>query len=430
MTDLQFSKKPIIALFLIEQAEALDLTNIEVGVNPGVGGTSFTTLRLAYELNLLSCTNEYKDRLKILIGVLKPVKIDNYDGIPILHVENLNQSVDVAILTGGVLNLQHEGRINIKANRYVSWIRHPYDWDKIYKSKAIGSEIISVGKAAYLSNWLIAGKHTYLENLFSAKKIRDAIGSYKRSADWASSNRKTITVGYMGALVESKAFHLLAQIWPEFCKIARSKGFNPNLIVIGGADLYGFATQHSQIPASHLYGNLISNLLGDEIHKSVHFKGTLSSERYIIMKDCNFAVVNPAGEGEAFPATILEWCTLGIPPIAPLRFGCIDIMRYLPELSIVKEKELLKKMIDLLLANNQRINFLSKKCQIIAEIFSRKQGMIIHEWLFFLLYGNQSSALTPNLNVGFLNILSDFFLMGYREVRTALYNYCKKFLRI
>ena len=40
------------------------------------------------------------------------------------------------------------------------------------------------------------------------------------------------------------------------------------------------------------------------------------------MKECDIAIFNPRGHGEAFPASILEWMSLSIPVISSLDYGC------------------------------------------------------------------------------------------------------------
>ena len=102
------------------------------------------------------------------------------------------------------------------------------------------------------------------------------------------------------------------------------------------------------------------------------------------MASCDFAIVNPEGYGEAFPATILEWLSLGVPTITARRFRLADVANYLPELSISKPTEIGQHAPKLLNLNTSEKRRLSLKCINIAQHYSSKQSHIVRQWMLLL----------------------------------------------
>jgi glycosyltransferase involved in cell wall biosynthesis len=367
-------------LFIVEQAEILEQFIDPFGVNPGFGGTSFTTLRLAQEL--ARCPDAATGNLKIWLGA-EHSNVQSYQGIPVADLtEENSKSWDVAILTGGSLERLYRGVLRLKATRLLAWIRHPYDWDKIHKARKLKAELVSVGKAQFLSNVVIGGWHHHIDNLFCAERIRNAASPQPEPE--SSEAIQTWRVGFMGALVPSKGLHELAEQWPSICGLLRSQGKEPLLDVIGGAGLYAFKEGHPRLPCSESYGNTLERLFGAELNRSVKFHGTLGVERYQIIRHCDVAVVNPSGQGEAFPATILEWLALGIPVISSQRYGCADAMQHLHTTSIRKLDEIPGKIQTLASLNPEKLEDLKQHCSRIADLFSSQQALIVNQWRLLL----------------------------------------------
>ena len=367
-------------LFIVEQAEILEQFIDRFGVNPGFGGTSFTTLRLAQEL--ARCPDAATGNLKIWLGA-EHSNVQSYQGIPVADLtEENSKSWDVAILTGGSLERLYRGVLRVEATRLLAWIRHPYDWDKIHKARKLKAEFVSVGKAQFLSNVVIGGWHHHIDNLFCAERIRNAASPQLELE--SSEAIHTWRVGFMGALVPSKGLHELAEQWPSICDLLRSQGKEPLLEVIGGAGLYAFKEEHPRLPCSESYGNTLERLFGAELNRSVKFHGTLGVERYQIIRHCDVAVVNPSGQGEAFPATILEWLALGIPVISSQRYGCADAMQHLHTTSIRNLDEIPGKIQTLASLNPENLQDLKQHCSRIADLFSSQQALIVNQWRLLL----------------------------------------------
>ena len=380
-------------LFVVEQAEILEHFKDPSGVNPGFGGTSFTTLRLALELAHYPDTTP--GALKVWLGA-EHSSVQSYHGIPVAELTNHTTTCwDVAILTGGSLDRLYSGTLQLKATRLLAWIRHPYDWDKIHKARKLNAELVSVGKAQFLSNVMIGGWHHHIDNLFCAERIRKAAGLQPMSRPVDPEN--TWRVGYMGALVPSKGLHELAEHWQSICAMLRTKGKEPHLDVIGGAGLYAFKEGHPRLPCSQTYGTTLERLFGAELQRSVQFHGTLGVERYQIMRHCKVAVVNPSGQGEAFPATILEWLALGIPVISSQRYGCADAMQHLPTTTIYKLEEIPETINTLASMTPEKLQDLQRHCSRVADLFASKQPLIVNQWRLLLQQQTHVSTINEYL---------------------------------
>jgi len=393
-------------VFIIEQPEILRKLINPDEPNPGFGGTSFTAIRLAVEIN--KSLNSSLDNLEIFLGTESFIT-KNYNGIPVVDLSESYLSFDIAIVTGGILDKLINKKLKINARKFISWIRHPYDQDKFRKSKLLNAEVVSVGKAQYISNILIGGisKHHHIDNLFDAERIRKAINfnfedffNKQKEID-----KKEIKIGYMGALIQSKGFHHIAENWKGIKKDVEKLGYKATLEVIGGAKLYGFIENHKNLPCEKIYGDKISFLLSDEINSSVKFHGTLGLERYSIMQKCDLAIINPNGDGEAFPATILEWLSLGVPTISSLNYGCGDVMSFLPSMVISNKHEIKNKVLSYIKASPERKLNLTKQALYISNLYTSNQQCIVEKWKFLLQKDSYNLLVNEYLNFRIYKLL-------------------------
>ena len=382
-------------VIILEQPVILEILKDPNAVNPGVGGTTFTALRLALELH--NSKNFGTGNLDIFIGAIDP-SVDSYLGIKVINLNKSNIFCDILIVTGGTLDKLILGEIFIRYKKLIAWIRHPYDMDKINKARSLKAELVSVGKVQYLSNLLFSGfrGHHQIDNLFDARRIRLEAGWSNSEIYNCAYQPKTelIKIGYMGALIHSKGFHKIAEIWSEIMKDIRNSNINVQLEVIGGSSLYGFNEDHEILPCASNYGDMICSALGNELNTSVRFYGTLGPERYRIMNSCDLAIVNPSGQGEAFPATILEWLCLGIPTISSQKYGCGDAMRFLPLLRLSGSNGIKDRIMYYLNCTREEKRDLIDESIRVSNLFSSKKEYIISQWEF--LIQNKHSDLLVN----------------------------------
>ena len=156
-------------------------------------------------------------------------------------------------------------------------------------------------------------KATYIFNGFDSEHIIQ---------DNTKINIKNVV--YLGCLIESKGFHLLAEVWPDLIKeIPDAK-----LFVIGTGQLYDHNAKLGKYGiADEEYENkFIPHLLDENknILKSVKFLGLVGKEKSSYLQDASVGVVNPSGITENCPGTALEFQSYGIPVVSGAYEGLLD----------------------------------------------------------------------------------------------------------
>jgi glycosyltransferase involved in cell wall biosynthesis len=377
------------ALFLLEQIEVIELLQDPDQLNPGVGGTSYLVPQLAHRI-AQAWKQEGITKSTITLGCWqRKTNLKTYCSMSVANlncVEEISQCYDVAVATGGALEAIHSGELKINSKRLIAWIHHPFDWRKLSIAKKLKAEIVSVGKMQYLSNALIAGRHHHIENIFCSHQIQVAARHKEVNNPPSSDSKSSVDIGYMGALIPSKGLHLVLENWQSIKESVSNQEKRIRLHVIGGSKLYSYQESDSVLPCDADYGTRLKKLMEEnQIWKEeIIFYGVLGADRYPIMASCDFAIVNPEGYGEAFPATILEWLSLGVPTITARRFGLADVANYLPELSISRPTEIGQHASKLLSLSTSEKRHLSLKCINIAQLYSSKQSHIVRQWMLLL----------------------------------------------
>ncbi|NDC15069.1 MAG: glycosyltransferase [Synechococcaceae bacterium WB9_2_170] len=180
--------------------------------------------------------------------------------------------------------------------------------------------------------------------------------------------------------------------------------------MIGGSDLYQFDQGHPQLPCDKNYGNFLQSILGKEINHSVYFHGTIGARRYALMNECHLAVVNPHGHGEAFPATILEWLSLGVPVLTSANYGCSDAMRLIPSLTIQRSNQIPGKIRNFFQKPQATQDIFRDYCAQIGSDFSSKQAHIISQWNLLLSKPEQQLCINEYLPTSSLRLLAKNFI--------------------
>jgi len=375
-------------LIYLEQSKILNEMISQLQVNPGVGGTTYTSARLAIELQKELIKNNLN--FEITLFTKNPIKDKFFDLEVISEKEAFKKKWDITLLTGNIIEYIYINKIKINSKRTLIWTRHPFDKNMVKVVKDLKLELVSVGKNQYLSNYFLIGPHNHIDNLFCAKRIRkSAFNDENFLSIKSKQDKRKLRIGYMGALVPSKGFHLIAENWPKILSSLKKIGITPILEVIGGSDLYEFEKGHKFIPCDEEYGDKIYPYIRNEINKTIFFHGTLNSERYEIMKVCDIALFNPRGHGEAFPASILEWMSLSIPVISCLDYGCADVMTYNKFLIINNEKEIANKLLEFSKLKDKEKMELNKLSFTISNYFSSKQSFIINQWILLFTQKNK-----------------------------------------
>lgn len=377
-------------LFLLEQVEVLELLAHPDDPNPGVGGTSYLIPQLACRLAAL-WNRDGARRHSVAFGCWQADSpLQHYHGLEVFNLRDpavaADLQVDLAVATGGALEALAADDFRLNYRRLVAWIHHPFDWQKLAIARRLNAELVSIGMMQYLSHVLIAGRHHQIENLFSDAAIQRVAAGSSMAMSASRGDQAVLRVGYMGALIPSKGFHCILEQWPAIKHVAMERGRSLQMHVIGGSTLYSYQQSHPRLPCERLYGDRLEQLM--RLHgvggQELVFHGVMGPERYGLMASCDVAVVNPDGYGEAFPATILEWLSLGVPPITSGRFGLADVARYLPECTIRGPHQLAAVLARVWDLGRQPGSSLAARCRAVASLYGSKQPLILWQWILLL----------------------------------------------
>ena len=342
------------------------------GLNPGVGGTEFVTIILAFAL-----ANQRKD-YEVFLWSETPFKLQNppknlkqilIKEAPFPTSKLFNSIDTIFICSDGALQNQKFSDKLIKC-KIVNWLHHPFKIPFNYKYLKFSAHV-SVGIYQYFSNNFWYKPHWHIPNLFNIKLFN--FSKYK----FFKSN-KTLRLVFLGALIPAKGFHHVAKAWLKIKK----KFPNVHLDVIGSTKTYnGEEPENKKIPTTDSYANKILKFIPSEdlSSKRVTFHGNLGEEKFKIIKNAHLAILNPTGKSEAFPSSPIECLMCGTPVIASNDYGMLDVMYYFPEAKLSRPSEITIKLISII-NNSSMYRNLQKRSLSVAKSFSGNKPKILLSW--------------------------------------------------
>lgn len=390
-----------------------DLSMPEKG-NPGVGGTQFCFIMLlkyliiegrhevyCYHYNDNSLPEKVYDR-KVL-DEIEAVKYASKDGIDIFIMKSpTNQAVFETI-----------DAFQLKT---ISWA-HNYIIGpslNMHKSCKFIKRIVFVGKQQYdrYVDCDIIDRSTYIYNMYYQDNLL---------------KRKEIipkTVTYTGSLVKSKGFHILAKEWKAILKEVPEAQLN----IIGSGSLYNQNEKLGKYGiASSDYENKFIPFLTDaegDILPSVHFLGTLGTEKMDVYCETMVGVMNPSAKTETFGISAVEMESLGIPICTKGKNGILDTVIHKNTGLLSRNSFGLRKNIVHLLMNENLNNKYGYQGMKFVKKFLPE--MIIDDWneLFQEIHLNQLAKYNkPNdhylNNMKFLRILNRNFRNKFKLKKWA-----------
>lgn len=278
------------------------------------------------------------------------------------------------VVIAAVSLLEHAGP-DVLANcarRVLAWSHHPYDFKlRILCGRAKFAATVSVGEYQYCSNGLQQGPHFLINNLvFSLAHESSRNGA-------AQDSKSRLRIGHLGALVEEKGFLDVARMWPRL----RSRFADCELHVVGSGALYRDVELHPLVPADLKFARRILEHIGVEDISSgrVTFHGRLGAEKTEVMERCSIAVQNPRGGSEAFPGSVLEWLSLGVPVIGSSAFGMWEFMKFFPELQIQSPEEI-EDRIAFLMESPERLAEFQDRASRVAGHFVAQRNKVLRQW--------------------------------------------------
>jgi glycosyltransferase involved in cell wall biosynthesis len=346
--------------------------------NPGVGGTEFVTIILAFALAKEREDYEVYLWSEVTLKLENPPKNLKQILIKEVHFPNsklFNSESTILICPNSSLNdyifSQHQKFLNksIKC-KIINWLHHPFNIPIDYKTLKVSAHV-SVGVYQYFSNNFWYKHHWHIYNLFNIKSFN--LSKYK----FFKPNR-SLKLVFLGALIPDKGFHYIAKVWLEIKK----KFPNVQLDVIGSTQTYtGEDPESKKIPTTTDYANKIFKFIPAEdlLNKRVVFHGNLGEEKFKIIKSAHLAILNPTGRSEAFPASPIECLMCGTPVIASGDYGMSDIMCFFPEAKLSGPDEIISKLISII-NNSHKYRNLQKRSLFVAKLFSKNTTKILLRW--------------------------------------------------
>ena len=125
-------------------------------------------------------------------------------------------------------------------------------------------------------------------------------------------------LAFMGAITPFKGFHRLAAQWASIAAACPDS----NLLVFGGADLYGVRAGEGQHTPYERHCRALLTASGHA--DRVRFLGSQGLERYDAMASVAVGVVNPSGRDETFCLSAAEFNACGIPVVSARRHALIQ----------------------------------------------------------------------------------------------------------
>lgn len=281
-----------------------DYTTIMDG-NPGVGGSEYEFMLIPYLLEnrdngiepylITNCVAKFPHRnvalVKDLLGCCNYCTHNAID-ILVIDIKHFDKTVCDKFFD--------KIKVAIWAHNNVSYSQLNLFWSLNYIKKIVncGREEMELYR-----DHIVSLKSTYIYNIFPFKEK-----SYYASQIKMGENHNVV---YMGSIVKTKGFHVLARAWKKILAAVP----DAQLFIIGSGKLYDQNAKLGKFGiADKKYEDLFMHNLLDangKMMKSVHFLGVLGAEKYKIMGKCKIGVPNPTGISETFCICGIEMQLMG-----------------------------------------------------------------------------------------------------------------------
>lgn len=378
----------------------INFESLQTG-NPGIGGTQYATLCLAYELSKFN---------NLEVGIVAAVELNVPNSIKFKRANSIVEAIDFAEQSKAILvfrptiNLDSAltQKLLFTTAELIAWAHvNPSQRTLRILSKAKSiKNVIALGSRQYM---------TWIDNPVARKAVIIKNGQYlPESRQFKYSEPKYIT--YLGSIVPQKGFHLLAKVWPKVYEQ------NPNLRlkVIGSGSLYDPNAKLGELGiAEENYESLFINFLGESI-SSVDFLGKINAEdkNHIVSKSF-IGIANPSGNTENCPASALDFEAYGVPVVSVYKLGLIDTVDNKRTGMLVRNYKKIPKALNKLIADTEFRNELSGNClEFLTSNFNFTK--IVNEWIKLLSFQNRAEM---RRQVSFFNTCN------FREKSSFLFSY-------
>jgi glycosyltransferase involved in cell wall biosynthesis len=359
----------------------LDYSTPEI-VNPGISGTMIQVALLIKLYPLYYPEAEliqFTDAKSKLISARNVIVSDEIDAIRQASFHD----VDFFIMNTTNSQEVHSAIEEFKL-KTIFWAQNYYFADlcnRIHRNRYIVQNVFAGRQVydRYIDHDIII-KSTFIFNMSSTPPVS------RISVDFHSPN-----ITYIGAIVPSKGFHVLAKIWPKIIRKYPTAVLN----IIGSAGLHGYKSGLGTLGiADEDYEQKIRHYLTGKdgvLLESVKIHGLIGQKlKSDIINRSIIGVINPTGRTENCPVSGIDFALHGVPVVTKYKNGSIDVLLNKSTGLFFYFDCFFKRKIFTLIENKNLNDFLS----INASLFAKKrfdQSVIIREWnkLFTNVYNGE-----------------------------------------
>lgn len=385
--------------FYINNSQFPDLNciGIEKG-NPGIGGTWYVFMLVSQQLA------DRNNGIDVLIylqvenkTITKSAKVRIVSGAWEAIASADNEQIDYLVLWNLQIEWERISDYFFNSNLRLIPLCENFcslkDLDLFYQSSRI-ARIINVGREQ-MDLYRDHRAFQKMDFIYNCVPIKDDDIELARKHPYSSRGH---VVTYLGSLVRSKYFHVLARLWPEIMKRVP----DAELYVVGSGKVYNSNQKLGKHNiASEEYEQVFMPYLIDNegnILSSVHFMGKMGVEKNEILLKTKVGAPNPTGDSETFCLSAVEMEALGAACVAMDAPGYYDtfINGYISK----REKDYVNDIVKLLLADNPPVPF-EDVVRAVKDKFSVESVIIDWERLFLSNMTTYLHPISPLTNEGY-----------------------------
>ncbi len=391
----------------------LDMSSPDKG-NPGVGGTQYSLLLIAYFLT--------KMRPAWSLSIFTPdAKAKFPDGVEVVVSNSFEEVLQKSEKMGNdflVMKTETQAKdLELIRNhtQKIIFCSHNFIFSDVCKFICENDNILAnvfVGKQQYdrYIDHDVIDKSEYIFNMsLSQHSNIEAV-------------KEPYSVVYMGSIVPDKGFLELAKLWKKILKsVPKAK-----LKVIGTGKLYSRDAklgEHGIADASYekKFWPHISDS-GGKLLDSVEFLGLLGEEKLDVFRKCIVGVVNPSARTETFNFSAVEMQSVGLPIVTLNKNSFPDVILNSKTGCLANTQSGIAKKIIYLLNNPNIARAMGSAAKKPVERFS--PDIIMPKWISFF----ENLKETPNMRFKYHGASAPY-LNNQKCLRMAL-RFIRKTMRI
>ncbi|MBD2860105.1 glycosyltransferase family 4 protein [Spongiibacter sp. KMU-158] len=373
--------------------------------NPGIGGTQYVSVLLADGLKRLGWDITIASNQVVFFAD------NNFEFVNVKSYSDLfDISKEKKLIISGETHKKICPYTLSKYKKYLAlnlvvWLHHPYYYYGVNRYTA--RSFVSCGFYAYLSNCALRSANSeYIRNI--------VVGSVRERARELSPD-KNIKLFHMSNLSNYKGYI-------DFLKISdflASAGLNIECHIVGSPFLYEPMSKKNTDFVSHQNSLIDLRFVSQE---QIFYYGILGAEKYDVMSACDFAILNYAGRTEAFPASMLEAQSVGLPVLVKSNYGNTEFTTI-----VVRDYEDVLNIIRRSIDDVEYYSNLSKKSIASFINFESQNHVTMKRWESLLL---DSGGLLSEAGYSSYPFIKGsylvFFLSWVAVLRAFFLNFVKK----